>query len=105
MLLAFISQKILAVFLGPEGVAQIGNLRNVIPIIESFSTLGIFNGVVKYVADYKDDKEELQKLFSTSFVYITIASLVAFCVLFFGAEYFNDLVFGAKKKFVRIFKA
>lgn len=105
MLLAFILQKILAVFLGPEGVAQIGNLRNVIPIIESFSTLGIFNGIVKYVAEYKDDKEELQKLFSTSFVYITIASLVTFCILFFGAEYLNDLVFGEKKDLVIIFKA
>ncbi len=104
MLLAFISQKILAVFLGPEGIAHVGNLRNMVPIVESFSTLGVFNGVVKYVSEFKDDKAELNKLFSTTLVYLIIASFITFIVLFFGAEYLNDTIFGDKKDFVFVFK-
>lgn len=104
LVLAFASQKIVAELLGPAGVAQIGNLRNIIPMIESFSTLGVFNGIVKYVAEHKDDEEELNKLFSTSFVYMLLASLVAFVMLFFGANFLNDLVFKGGQDYVFVFK-
>lgn len=104
MVLAFISQKVIAVMLGPEGVAVLGNIRNIIPMIESFTTLGIFNGIVKYVAEYKEDKEELHKLFSTTAVYLLCASIISFCVLFFGAELLNEWLFFGKSDFTYVFK-
>lgn len=104
MVLAFLSQKIIAVTLGPEGVAVLGNLRNIIPMIESFSTLGMFNGIVKYVAEYKEDKKELHKLFSTTTVYLISASFVSFLILFFGADYLNELLFVGKYEFAFVFK-
>lgn len=104
MLLAFMSQKVIAVLLGPEGVAVLGNVRNIIPMIESFTTLGVFNGIVKYVAEYKDDKKELHKLFSTTAVYLLCASIVSFCVLFFGAELLNKWLFLGKSDFAYVFK-
>ncbi|NQY04938.1 MAG: oligosaccharide flippase family protein, partial [Flavobacteriaceae bacterium] len=104
MIIAFVSQKLIAIFLRQEGVAILGNLRNIIPMIESFATLGIFNGVVKYVAELKDDKKELQKLFSTAFAFGLSASIISFIVLFFGAEKINILVFGKDQSFEFIFK-
>ena len=103
-LLGFVSQRIVAEKLGPAGIVFIGDLRNIIPMIQSFSSLGMFNGIVKYVAEYKSDKEELLKLFSTSFVYVFFTSIISFCVLFFGASYWNDLLFGATEDFSFIFK-
>jgi PST family polysaccharide transporter len=103
-LLGLISQRIVAEKLGPTGVAFIGDLRNMIPMIQSFSTLGMFNGIVKYVAEHKENKEELLKLFSTTFVLLVLLSLISFCVLFFGASFWNELLFSKANDFTFVFK-
>lgn len=103
-LLGLVSQRIVAEKLGPAGVAFIGDLRNMIPMIQSFSTLGMFNGIVKYVAEHKESKDELLKLFSTTFVLLLSLSIISFCVLFFGATYWNDLLFSKANDFTFIFK-
>lgn len=103
-LLGLVSQRIIAEKLGPAGVAFIGDLRNMIPMIQSFSTLGIFNGIVKYVAEHKENKDELQKLFSTTFVMLLFLSIISFCVLFFGASYWNELLFSKANDFTFVFK-
>ncbi len=90
---AFVSQKIVASYLGPGGVAILGNFRSIIPMIQSFSTLGFFNGVVKYIGEYKDNTQELHKLFSTVTVGVAIASTISFCVLYFGASQLNHMLF------------
>lgn len=74
--------------------AQIGNFRNLMAQLMSFTSLGIFNGIVKYVSENKEDKEQLQKLFSTATVFTIIGSVVAFLVLFFGAHYFAESYLG-----------
>jgi len=102
--LGVLSGRIVAEKLGPAGIAIIGDVRNLIPMIQSFSTLGMFNGVVKYVAEHKDNKEELLKLFSTTFVYLLFASLFVFCVLFFGADYWNERLFSEGSDFTFVFK-
>jgi len=103
-ILGFVSQRLIAEKLGPSGVALIGDLRNIIPMIQSLSTLGMFNGIVKYVAENKENKEELLKFFSTTFVYILVTSIISFCVLFFGASYWNDLIFSGENDFSIVFK-
>lgn len=103
-ILGLISQRIIAEKLGPAGIAFIGDLRNMIPMIQSFSTLGVFNGIVKYVAEHKENNEELLKLFSTTFVYLFLASIISFCILFFGASYWNELLFSEGYDFAFIFK-
>jgi len=102
--LGLVSQRIIAEKLGPAGVAFIGDLRNMIPMIQSLSTLGMFNGIVKYVAEHKGNSEELLKLFSTTFVYLFFASIISFCVLFFGASYWNELLFPEGNDLTFIFK-
>ena len=61
----FITSKAIAIYVGPEGLALIGNLRNFMTSVKSFSTLGLTNGIVKYVAELKSDVAELGKLVST----------------------------------------
>ena len=102
--LGFVSQRIIADKFGPAGVAFIGDLRNIIPMIQSFSTLGMFNGIVKYVAEHKGNNEELLKLFSTAFVYLFFASIISFCVLFFGASFWNEQLFPEGNDFSFVFK-
>ena len=60
-LIGFITSKVIAVFVGPSGMALVGNLRNFLTTTEAFASLGFENGVVKYVAEQKDEKEKLRQ--------------------------------------------
>jgi PST family polysaccharide transporter len=86
-------QRLLAITVGEAGIASIGQVRNVMVMLTSTSTLGTFNGVVKYVAEYKNSKPELAKLFSTTAIFIGLGSLISALVLFFGSSYFSNYLF------------
>ena len=104
MVFSLISQKALAVLIGAEGIALVGNLKNVISFFEQFSILGTSNGLVKYISEYKDDKKQLNYLFSTVFVFSIIASILSFIVMFFWSEALNNAVFGVDNDYGFVFK-
>ena len=81
--------------LGEGGYSRVGNFRNVLAQLTSFTSLGVFNGVVKYISEHKNDKEQLQKLFSTTFVFTVTGSIIAFATLFFFAEPLSNYYFGS----------
>lgn len=97
-------QRFISGLLGPSGYAKVGDLRNLISMLESFATVGIFNGIVKYVSEHKKDQEELNKLFSTSFTYMIVACITVFLVFFFGADYLSDKLFRTGDQFSFVFK-
>ena len=76
LFIALFIQRIISSLLGPSGVALIGQLQSMTQLITSITSFGIFNGIVKYVAEYKEDKEQLRKLFSTTFVFVASASVI-----------------------------
>ncbi|MAZ73968.1 MAG: O-antigen flippase [Flavobacteriaceae bacterium] len=93
LLVGFFLQRELTDLVGKQGYAKVGSLRNLMNILMSVTSLGVFNGVLKYVAEQKDNKPELQKLFSTTFVFTVLGSVISFVVLFFGAEAFSTYFF------------
>lgn len=95
LIVSAIIQRLLAVTLGEAGIANIGQLRNLIAMLTSTSTLGTFNGVVKYVAEFKEDQPELSKVFSTVSVFTLIGSLASAVFLYFGAAFFSNYLFGS----------
>ncbi|TBN05622.1 O-antigen translocase [Hyunsoonleella flava] len=99
-----VAQKVLAIIIGAEGIAIVGNLKNVIAFFERFSVLGTSNGLVKYIAEYKEDKEKLNQLFSTTFLFSLVSALLSFVILFFGADNLNQLLFGNARDFKIAFK-
>ena len=103
LLISVFVQRLLAEMVGQAGIAKIGSLRNLMEILGSFASLGAFSGIIKYVSEFKEDKEQLQKLFSTTFVFTVVSSSIIFLVLFFGASYFNDRYFPGDN-FVYLFK-
>jgi len=86
-------QRLLALTVGEAGIASIGQVRNVIGMLTSTATLGTFSGIVKYVAEFKEDQPELSKLFSTVTLFIIVGSLVSALILFCGAAFFSDYLF------------
>ncbi|MFT4698682.1 MAG: O-antigen/teichoic acid export membrane protein [Flavobacteriaceae bacterium] len=93
LFIGFFIQRELTQNLVSGGYAKVGSLRNLMQILTSFTSLGIFNGIVKYVAEHKEDKDELQRLFSTAFVFVIIGSVSTFIVLFFFSEPISNYFF------------
>ena len=104
MLSSLLSQKVLAILIGAEGIALVGNLKNVIGFFEQFSILGTSNGLVKYISEYKDDKKQLSDLFSTVFVFSVLAALLSFIILFFWSNTLSTAIFGGNDDYSYIFK-
>lgn len=103
--IGLITSKIIAVFVGPSGMALVGNLRNFLSSLETISTFGIQNGVVKYVAENEKDENQLRKILSTVFISLVLMAIALGCILFFLADYWNQSIFGSEFKYAFIFKA
>lgn len=67
MLTAFVSIKIVASILGPSGIALTGQLNNFASIIMALASVGINQGVTKYISENKSSKEEVRKFIGTAF--------------------------------------
>ena len=94
LVISLFIQRFLAELVGEEGISKIGQLRNFSVLLTSTTTGGIFNGVTKYVSEYKDDEEQLQKMFSTAFVFTSIGIVVSSLLLFFNAAFLSTYLFG-----------
>ena len=96
LLISLVVQNLLAQYTGQSGIAKVGQIRNISAMLMSLSSLGVFNGVVKYVSEYKNNQEGLKKLFSTVYVLSTIATLTLSLTLFFWSEYLSNWLFFSK---------
>ncbi len=95
--LGFISNKVVAVFLGPSGMAILGNFRNLGAMLKSVATLGISTSLVKLVAENKENKKALSELYATFLsVFFIISSLLAIGVFCF-AEAIGQLLFNSNQ--------
>ena len=88
-------QRLLAEIVGEVGVYKVGQLRSISQLLTAFTSLGVFNGIVKYVSEYKEDKEQLQKLFSTAFVFTIIGTITTGTVLFLSSSYLSNYLFNS----------
>lgn len=102
VIVGFITSKAIAVFIGVEGLALIGNLRNFITTIESFSTLGFSNGIVKYVAEFKEDRTKLNEAIGTVFTTILVTTLIISLLCYFNAETIGSWIFDSEESYVFI---
>ena len=75
-LLGLISIKIISIYLGASGMAFLGNFRNFTSIVKSVSTVGINNSIIKLFVENKDDKKELNIIFSTFFWIFLVISII-----------------------------
>ncbi|MDI6031750.1 O-antigen translocase [Flavobacterium sp. LB2P84] len=102
--IGLITSKLLAVFVGPSGMALVGNLRNFLTSLEGVSTLGFQNGIIKYVAENEKNENHLKKIITTVFISLLCIASVLSGVLFFFASYWNSQIFGNNFEYAVVFK-
>ena len=88
---AFVINKVIALYIGPTGLAIVGQLQSFTSIITTFSNGAISSGIVKYTAEYQDI-EEKKKIFSSSIVISLICSLIISIFLFGFSDYLSELI-------------
>lgn len=84
----FLIAKLLAVFLGPMGFAIMGQFQNFIQLAQACSSGMLGHGVVKYVAEYKNDQQQKSKLLSTALAISLISAIIIGCIVFTLRHYF-----------------
>ncbi len=100
ILSGFISNKVIAIYTGPSGIAMIGQFCNFISIVSVVASGGINSGVTKYIAEYHGNDLKINKLIKVSFsitlflTFITALIVLSFykqlsLLLFGGYEYKN----------------
>ncbi|MBR9846883.1 MAG: O-antigen translocase [Algicola sp.] len=93
MIAGILTSKAIAIFIGVEGMALIGNLRNFLSAIQSFAILGFYNGFVKTVAKCKEDALELSKTISTTYYLGFFSTILMSFLCYYNAELINDFLF------------
>ncbi len=87
LLISFGLQRLMFDYVGGNaGMAKIGQLRSLSQLLTSITSLGSFNAVVKYLGEHRENEKELQKLFSTVFVFTLIGIVGSSLVLLFFAK-------------------
>ena len=77
LLARLISTKIVAVYLGTNGMFLMGQLKDFLRLGNTIGSFGIENGIVKYVSEYESEKTKLSDIIGTSFK-INFASALIF---------------------------
>lgn len=93
LIFGFITSKALALFVGANGMAYVGNFRAFLNVVENFSLLGIQNAIIKYVSEYQNDKTKLKSVLATFGLLLLVSSMSISLILIFGASYLSKQLF------------
>lgn len=94
--------KFIAVYIGPQGMALIGNLRNFLSAIQSMAISGLYKGVVKFISQVKNDAAELTKTLSTVFYLGFFSSVFLAFLCYYNAEFINNIIFSSNYNYIYI---
>lgn len=76
MLSVLVVNKAVAIYIGPSGLAVIGQFQSFCLIAQTVSQAAINNGVTKYTAEYGSHGKEIRHLFSTALRISVFTSLI-----------------------------
>lgn len=93
ILAGIFTSKAIAVFIGAEGLALIGNLRNFVGAFQTVATVGFYKGIVKYISKFKDNTLLLSKTLSTVYYVGFVSTIIVSFFCYFNSEWINDIIF------------
>lgn len=95
-----LSSKAIAYFIGPSGMALMGNFRNFSSTLEAIGILGFQNGIVKTVAENQAEKEKVYSLLTTVFYTLLITSLLVSFTVLIGSNYFLKSILNGNETYL-----
>ena len=89
--------KAVSIYIGPSGIALIGQFQNSSQLAMTVAQGGINAGVTKYTAEYGAKSEQLPKLWSTAAKIVLYCSAIVGVILIFGSQYISEYVLKTNK--------
>lgn len=89
----FIVIKVVAVKIGPKGIAFIGQFQNTTAILSMLATAAITMGVVKYLAEHKSDAIKSRQIINTAFLIVFFSSIIISIVVMSMSSYLSQAAF------------
>lgn len=95
-----LSSKAIAYFIGPSGMALMGNFRNFSTTLEAVGILGFQNGIVKTVAENHEDRGKVYSLLTTVFYTLLFSSLLVSFSVLMGSNYFLNSILNGNERYL-----
>jgi Membrane protein involved in the export of O-antigen and teichoic acid len=89
---SYVTVKFLATIVGPAGIALIGQLQNFTTVLTALGAGGINNGVVKYVAEYKENHTTLRDILGNGFKITAYLSLIVGLIIIVLSKFLSELI-------------
>ena len=98
----FVSVKVVSVYIGPSGLALMGQMQSFIGMMSSIASAGIGSGVVKYTAEYYEDEATKQKIWSSA-LKISLVLIIPLAIAIIFLADFISLKLLDTKEYASIF--
>ncbi|EJG1064232.1 O-antigen translocase [Vibrio parahaemolyticus] len=95
LLSGLIINKAVSIFIGPSGLAVIGQFQNAQGIVRTLAQGGINSGVTKYTAEFHKNREKKHELWSSSLKITVFFSVIVSLLLLLFSSYWSHLIFGS----------
>lgn len=92
----FIIVKVVAVKIGPKGIAFVGQFQNSTTILTMLATAAITTGVIKYLAQHKNDPVISREIINTAFLIVFVSSLIISLLVMSSCGYLSQAAFKTK---------
>ena len=99
----FIVVKVVAVKIGPKGIAFVGQFQNTTAILTMLATAAISTGVIKYLAEHKSDPEKSKRIINTAFLIVFFSSLIISLFVMSTSEVLSEVAFKTKNFWIVYF--
>lgn len=86
--------KIMAVYIGPDGVGKLGHIMSFVTILSILSGGGVTNALIKYCSEYHQNPKELLKFIAGAANYALFFSLIVCVVMIVMSRPLSQFIFG-----------
>ena len=101
LLVKLITNKVIAVYLGTNGMFLIGQLKDFLKIGNTLGTMGIETGTVKYTSELNKNKTNFKELLSTSFKIHFYSSLIVVLLMLIFYNYVTTTGFSDEMSLIK----
>ncbi|MFS0821574.1 O-antigen translocase [Bacillus sp. 1P02SD] len=89
ILSGLVINKVISVYIGPAGIALIGQFQSVLNIVTTLGNGAINSGVTKYVAEYNEDKAKRDEVISAGLIITITFSVIIGAIIFLFSRFFS----------------
>jgi PST family polysaccharide transporter len=94
---------VVAVQIGPKGIAFVGQFQNTTAILTMLATAAITTGVVKYLAEHKEDPVKREEIINTAFLIVFFSSLIISLFVMSTSGFLSEAAFKTKNFWIVYF--